>query len=123
MKKVILGLCLFIYGQSPFLLRAQTKRNLNEKARYYTRIMMKTLALPDSLDGAIYAVNYRVSIQIDSLYAAPLENGPRKQAMRRVFQERDSLYRGILTKQQYLQYDDWQREQWEKKQAEKKMAE
>lgn len=120
MKKVILGLCLFIYGQSPFLLRAQAKRNVNEKARYYTRIMMKALALPDSLDGAIYAINFNVSVQIDSLYAAALENGPRKQAMRRVFQERDSLYRGILTKQQYLQYDDWQREQWEKRQAEKK---
>jgi hypothetical protein len=123
MKKVILGLCLFIYGQSPFLLRSQAKRNHNEKARYYTRIMMKNLGLPDSLDGAIYAVNLRVSAQIDSLYAAPLENGPRKQAMRRVFQQRDSLYRGILTKQQYLQYDDWQREQWEKKQAEKKIDE
>jgi hypothetical protein len=123
MKKVILGLCLFIYGQSPFLLRAQANRNVNEKARYYTRIMMKTLALPDTLDGAIYAINYRVSVQIDSLYAAPLDNAPRKQAMRWVFQQRDSMYRNVLSKSQFLQYDDWQREQWEKRQAEKKRLE
>lgn len=125
MKKVILGLCLFFYGQSPFSLMAQAKRNPDQKARYYTRELMKALQLPDSLEGSIFKVNRWVSAQIDSLYAAPLENGPRKYAMRVVFQQRDSMYKQCLSKQQYLEYDDWQREQWEKRQVEqrKKMNE
>ena len=120
MKKVILGLCLCIYGQSSFSLWAQAKRNPDQKARYYTREMMQTLHLPDSLERPIFEVNRWVSLQIDSLYAAPLENGPRRFAMRGVFQQRDSMYRQLLPKLKYLEYDDWQREKWEKRQAEQK---
>lgn len=120
MKHLFMGLCLFIYEQGPFSLMAQAKRTPEQKARYYTREIMQALHLPDSLEGAIFDANRRVSIQLDSLYASPLENGPRKQAMRVVFQQRDSVYKSVFTKQQFLQYDDWQREQWEKRQAEKK---
>ena len=122
MKKIILGLCMYCCIQSPFLLWAQGswQSKMANKARYYTRQMMNNFKLPDSLESKIYDINLMVSMRIDSIYAGNYMDHERKQRMRMVFVARDSAYKSIMTKQQYLQYDDWQREMWEKKQTEKK---
>ncbi|MGI9192822.1 MAG: hypothetical protein ACR2IL_11940 [Chitinophagaceae bacterium] len=122
MKKILWGLCISICIQSPFLLKAQQswQQRMENKARYYTKQLMRNVKLPDSLETSVYQINLHVSMRIDSLYAGNYMEHERKPLMRKVFIERDSAYKSIMSQQQYLRYDDWQREQWEKKQAEKK---
>lgn len=102
---------------------AQSRRTPEEKARYYSNQLKTDVALDSNQYRSVFSINLRVSQQIDSLYALPLDEQSRKRSMIPIFRERDSLFRQVLTTVQFLKYDDLQRERRQKKLEEKKKAE
>jgi hypothetical protein len=108
-----------------FLLLAQNykKRTPEEKARYFTDQLKNEIFLTDSQDSLIYATNLIVSRHFDSLKEANLSQQDYRKASVQLFKYRDSCFKQILTKKQYLQFDDLQREWREKKQKEKQAKE
>jgi hypothetical protein len=98
---------------------AWQKRSPEQKATYYTKQLQQDVGL-DSLQYQLtYGINLRVSQQLDSLYGLNMEEEIRKKSMIPIFRSRDSSFRQVLTKRQFLMYDDVQRERWQKKKLEK----
>lgn len=98
---------------------AWQKRSPEQKATYYTKQLQQDVGL-DSLQYQLaYDINLRVSQQLDSLYGLNMEDDLRKKSMVPIFRSRDSSFRQILTKRQFLMYDDIQRERWQKKKSER----
>ena len=99
------------------------KRTPAEKARFYTNEMVTELKL-DSLTAAkVYEVNLQVSQQFDSLYAGSPDAADARAGAIAIYKRRDAALRTVLTTQQFLQFDDLQREKREKRRAEKEQKE
>ena len=118
MKKIILLLILSFSVYSAFN-QSYKKRTPEEKATYYTKQMVDDLKLDSSTTKKVYEINLVVSQQLDSAFAAHTEKEAMKKVYYTVFKKRDEEYRKVLTKRQFLEYDDLQRERREAKQKEK----
>jgi len=118
MKKIILLLILSFSVYSAFN-QSYKKRTPEEKATYYTKQMVDDLKLDSSTTKKVYEINLVVSKQLDSAFAAHTEKEAMKKVYYTVFKKRDEEYRKVLTKRQFLEYDDMQRERREAKQKEK----
>ena len=118
MKKISLLLILSFSVYSAFN-QSYKKRTPEEKATYYTKQMVDDLKLDSSTTKKVYEINLVVSQQLDSAFAAHTEKEAMKKVYYTVFKKRDEEYRKVLTKRQYLEYDDLQRERREAKQKEK----
>lgn len=95
------------------------KRTPEEKARFYTDEMVKTLNLDSVTSVGVYEINLLVSRQFDSLYATSPEKEDARKGAVAIYKNRDLLLRKVLTTQQFLQFDDIQREKREKKKLER----
>ncbi len=118
MKKISLLLIVSFSVYSAFN-QSYKKRTPEEKATYYTKQMVDDLKLDSSTTKKVYEINLVVSKQLDSAFAAHTEKEAMKQVYYTVFKKRDEEYRKVLTKRQFLEYDDLQRERREAKQKEK----
>ena len=118
MKKISLLLILSFSVYSAFN-QSYKKRTPEEKATYYTKQMVDDLKLDSSTTKKVYEINLVVSQQLDSAFAAHTEKEAMKKVYYSVFKMRDEEYRKVLTKRQFLEYDDLQRERREAKQKEK----
>lgn len=118
MKKISLLLILSFSVYSAFN-QSYKKRTPEEKATYYTKQMVDDLKLDSSTTKKVYEINLVVSKQLDSAFAAHTEKEAMKKVYYTVFKKRDEEYRKVLTKRQFLEYDDMQRERREAKQKEK----
>jgi hypothetical protein len=118
MKKISLLLILSFSVYSAFN-QSYKKRTPEEKATYYTKQMVDDLKLDSSTTKKVYEINLVVSKQLDSAFAAHTEKEAMKKVYYTVFKKRDEEYRKVLTKRQFLEYDDLQRERREAKQKEK----
>lgn len=118
MKKISLLLILSFSVYSAFN-QSYKKRTPEEKATYYTKQMVDDLKLDSSTTKKVYEINLVVSQQLDSAFAAHTEKESMKKVYYTVFKKRDEEYRKVLTKRQFLEYDDLQRERREAKQKEK----
>lgn len=118
MKKINL---LLILAFSFTLTFAQNykKRTPEEKANYYTQQMVEELKLDSTTTAKVYEINLVVSKQLDSAFAAHTEKESMKKVYYTVFKNRDAEFKKVLSKTQFLMYDDIQREKREKKQQEK----
>lgn len=114
---LLIGLNQFIFAQG------YKKKTPEEKARKYTDELMAVIPLEKDAEEKIFQINVRVSKQFDSLYANKPEQNEMKKAYAVIFKARDAAYKEVLTKQQFLMYDDWQRELREKRQKEKEAKE
>lgn len=121
MKKTMIGLLISLW---PFMLTAQSyqRKTPEEKAKKYTQEMMTEIPLDAEQEPAIYAINLRVSRQFDSLYASHPGQEVLRPAMISIFRNRDTALRAILSPQQFLRFDDLQREK-RKKRLEQKQQE
>lgn len=121
MQQNMLRLLLIMW---PGLLMAQTyqRKTPEEKAQKYTREMMAEIPLNAEQEPAVYAINLWVSRQFDSLYASHPEQDALRPGMIAIFRNRDSALRTVLTNQQFLRFDDLQREK-RKKRLEQKQQE
>lgn len=118
MKKYNLLLFLFISTNSLFSQKYK-KRTAEEKAKYYTDEMAKELSLDSITSSKVYEVNLIVSKRFDTLYAgSPDKDEVRIKAIQ-IYKQRDSSLKVILSKKEFLMFDDIQREKREKKKKEK----
>ena len=118
MKKISLLLIISFTVYTSFS-QSYKKRTPEEKATYYTKQMVDDLKLDSSTTEKVYQINLIVSQQLDSAFAAHTEKEAMKRVYYTVFKKRDEEYRKVLTKRQFLEYDDLQRERREAKQKEK----
>ncbi len=103
----------------PFVVFSQKykKRSAEEKARYYTDEMVKELSLDSLTSFKVYEVNLFTSKKFDSLYSATEDSEEKRKGAFLIYKKRDSMFREVLSKKEYLMYDDIQREKREKKKA------
>jgi hypothetical protein len=92
-----------------------TRQTPEEKARKYTLALLQEVQLDSAQTDKVYAINVQVSKQFDSLYASRPDDLLKKKATIQILRRRDSLYRTVFSPEQFLQYDDIQREKREKK--------
>lgn len=118
MKKISLLLIISFSISSAFS-QSYKKRTPAEKATYYTKQMVDDLKLDSATTTKVYEINLVVSQQLDSAFAAHTDKDAMKKVYYTVFKKRDEEYRKVLTKTQFLQYDDLQRERREAKQKKK----
>jgi hypothetical protein len=118
MKKISL-LLIISFAVCTSFSQSYKKRTPDEKATYYTKQMVDDLKLDSSTTEKVYQINLIVSQQLDSAFAAHTEKEAMKRVYYTVFKKRDEEYRKVLTKRQFLEYDDLQRERREAKQKEK----
>jgi hypothetical protein len=118
MKKISLLLIISFTVCTSFS-QSYKKRTPEEKANYYTKQMVDDLKLDSSTTEKVYQINLIVSQQLDSAFAAHTEKEAMKRVYYTVFKKRDEAFRKVLTKRQFLEYDDLQRERREAKQKEK----
>jgi hypothetical protein len=118
MKKISL-LLIISFAVCTSFSQSYKKRTPEEKATYYTKLMVDDLKLDSSTTQKVYQINLIVSQQLDSAFAAHTEKEAMKRVYYTVFKKRDEEYRKVLTKRQFLEYDDLQRERREAKQNEK----
>lgn len=114
MKQTTFGLLLCML---PAVLFAQTyqRKTPEEKARKYTLEMMSEIPLEKEQEPAIYAINLKVSLQFDSLYASHPDKDVMRSAMITIFRNRDAALRTVMSPQQFLRFDDLQQEKRRKK--------
>ena len=74
MKYIISIMSLLLCAQCIFA-QSYKKRTPEEKARFYTDEMVKTLELDSVTSEHVYEINLIVSKQFDSLYATRPESG------------------------------------------------
>jgi hypothetical protein len=91
------------------------KRTLEEKATYYTNELVETVKLDSVQIPLVFDINLRVSRQFDSLYASNPDPLSKRNGSIAIYKQRDSELRKVLSKQQFLMFDDFQREKREKK--------
>ena len=118
MKKISLLLIISFTVYTSFS-QSYKKRTPEEKATYYTKQMVDDFKLDSSTTEKVYQINLIVSQQLDSAFAAHTEKEAMKRVYYTVFKKRDEAFRKVLTKRQFLEYDDLQRERREAKQKEK----
>ncbi len=118
MKYTCILTALWLCTQS-LIAQPYKKRTPEEKARFYTDEMVKDLQL-DSLSAVkVFEINLLVSKQFDSLYAGEPDATQSRAGAIAIYRQRDAALRQVLSKQQFLQFDDLQREKREKRKKEK----
>jgi len=112
-------LSLFLLANT--LAQAQTyqRKTPEQKARKYTNELLAVIPLDSATEARAFQVNIQVSMQIDSLYATKPEKDDLRRAFAHIFRSRDSSFRSIFSPEQFLRYDDWQRELRERRLKEK----
>jgi hypothetical protein len=118
MKKISL-LLIITFSMSIAFAQNYKKRTPEDKATYYTKQMVDDLKLDSITTTKVYEINLVVSKQLDSAFAAQTDKDAMKKVYYTVFKQRDAEFRKVLSKTQFLQYDDLQRERREAKQKEK----
>jgi hypothetical protein len=116
----IISLLLIILHLSVLSFSQTYKRKTpEEKARKYTLEMAEEIKLEKEQEEKIYLINLEVSKRFDSLYASKPEKDLLRKESREIFKQRDLEFRKVLNTEQFLRFDDIQREKYEKKQKEK----
>lgn len=116
----IINLLLIILHLSVLGYSQEYKRKTpEEKAKKYTMEMVEEIKLDKDQEEKIYEINLNVSKQFDSLYASKPEKDILKKNTIDILRARDVEFRKVLTTEQFLRFDDIQREKREKKQKEK----
>ncbi len=116
----IISLLLIILHLSVLSFSQEYKRKTpEEKAKKYTDEMAGEMSLEKEEVEKIYLINVEVSKRFDSLYASKPEKDVLHKGMVEIFKYRDAEFRKILTTEEFLRFDDIQREKREKKQKEK----
>jgi ABC-type transporter MlaC component len=122
MKKV-LTMLFFLVISCAIHAQSYKRKTPEEKARKYTDELIAVIPVDKDQEEKIFEINVIVSKQFDSLYANKPENSnDMRKAYAVIFKTRDAAFKKVLTKEQFLRYDDWQRELREermKKKAEK----
>jgi len=85
--------------------------------------MVKDLQLDSSMASKVFEINLLVSLQFDSLYATKPDKDQARQGAISIYKKRDASLRQVLSTQQFLMFDDIQREKREKKRLEKQQKE
>ena len=121
MKTILISFLLFVAG----LCTAQSfqRKTPEQKARKYTDELKALTPLDSVSEEKIFQINVQVSRQIDSLYAAKPDKNDMRKAFAILFSSRDTAFRRIMNTEQFLRYDDWQRELREKRLREKQERE
>lgn len=114
---VILHLSVMVFSQE------YKRKTPEEKAKKYTAEMAAEIHLENEQEAQIYLINVSVSTRFDSLYASKPEKDLLKKVTIELFRNRDAEFRKILTTEQFLRFDDIQREKREKKLKEKQEKE
>ena len=114
---VILHLSVMVFSQE------YKRRTPEEKAKKYTAEMATEIHLEKEQEAQIYLINVSVSTRFDSLYASKPEKDLLKKVTIELLRNRDAEFRKILTTEQFLRFDDIQREKREKKLKEKQEKE
>ena len=99
------------------------RKTPEEKAKKYTAEMAAEIHLENEQEAKIYLINVSVSTRFDSLYASKPEKDVLKKVTIELLRNRDAEFRKILTTEQFLRFDDIQREKREKKLKEKQEKE
>lgn len=106
-----------------FILHAdaqQYKRKTpEEKAQKYTAEMVTDIHISPEQEALIYPINLEVSKRFDSLYASKPEKDLQRRVTIQILKDRDKAFRQVLSNEQFLRFDDIQRERREKKQQER----
>ena len=110
-------LAISLHAQHPM------RRSPEEKAKLFTAEMNAEIKLTPEQETGIYQINLRVSRQFDSLYTIKPEKTLLHKATVELLKARDADFRKILSNEQFLRFDDWQREKREKKIQDKKSTE
>ena len=122
MKYIIITIAIVLC--TPYVwAQTYTKRTPTEKAQYYTDEMVKDLQLDSSMASKVFEINLLVSLQFDSLYATKSDKDQARQGAISIYKKRDASLRQVLSTQQFLMFDDIQREKREKKRLEKQQKE
>ena len=120
----VLSLLLIILHVGLLSYSQQYKRKTpEEKARKYTTEMASEIELTKEQEEKIFLINLNVSRQFDSLYASKPEQDLLRKNTIDILKKRDAEFRKVLSNEQYLRFDDIQREKREKKMQEKKAKE
>ena len=114
---VILHLSVMVFSQE------YKRKTPEEKAKKYTAEMAAEIHLEKDPEAQIYLINVSVSTRFDSLYASKPEKDVLKKVTIELLRNRDAEFRKILTTEQFLRFDDIQREKREKKLKEKQEKE
>jgi len=114
---VILHLSVMVFSQE------YKRKTPEEKAKKYTAEMAAEIHLENEQEAQIYLINVSVSTRFDSLYASKPEKDLLKKVTIELLRNRDAEFRKILTTEQFLRFDDIQREKREKKLKEKQEKE
>ncbi len=99
------------------------RKSPEEKARKYTSELAADIHLEKEQEEKVYLVNVAVSTQFDSLYASKPEKDLLKKSTIDILRKRDAEFRKIMTTEQFLRFDDIQREKRERKLKEKEEKE
>jgi hypothetical protein len=114
---VMLHLSVMVFSQE------YKRKTPEEKAKKYTAEMAAEIHLENEQEAKIYLINVSVSTRFDSLYASKPEKDVLKKVTIELLRNRDAEFRKILTTEQFLRFDDIQREKREKKLKEKQEKE
>ncbi len=116
----IISLLLIILHLSLLAFSQEYKRKTpEEKARKYTAEMTNDISLEKEQEEKVYLINLAVSTRFDSLYASKPEKDLLRKCTIDILKARDVEFRKVLSTEQFLRFDDIQREKREKKQKEK----
>ena len=110
---IIIHFSLFTFSQT------YTRKTPEEKAKKYTAEMATDITLDSVQYQKIYLINVDVSKRFDSMYASKPSKDLQRQSTIDILKARDVEFRRILSTEQFLRFDDIQREKREKKQKEK----
>jgi len=95
------------------------RKTPEEKAKKYTSEMAAEITLEKKQEEQIFLINLDVSKHFDSLYASKPEKDLLRKVTIDILKNRDVEFRKVLNSEQFLRFDDIQREKREKKQKEK----
>ncbi|MBL7766700.1 MAG: hypothetical protein JNJ58_11430 [Chitinophagaceae bacterium] len=118
MKKSMIFSLLLFCGITAFT-QTYKRKTPEEKARKYTDELTAVISLDTLQLDSIFLINVQVSKQFDSMYASKPDPALQKKATIAILKHRDTLYRNVMRPEQFLRYDDWQREKREQKWKEK----
>ena len=86
------------------------RKSPEEKAKKYTSEMVAVCQLEKAEEEKVFLLNVEVSKKFDSLYSDKADKEKLKIGMIKIFRWRDAELRKILSNEQFLRFDDFQRE-------------
>jgi hypothetical protein len=113
---LIIIVCLFTLHANAQQFKRKT---LEEKAQKYTAEMVADIHLTPEQEALVYPINLEVSKRFDSLYSSKPEKDVQRSVTIQILKDRDKAFRQVLSNEQFLRFDDLQRERREKKLQEK----